>query len=316
MKYSFVLPAYKATYLRDAIDSILNQSYTDFELIIVNDASPEDLTSIVNGYHDDRIQYYVNEENVGGRDLVAQWNHCITYAAGEYLILASDDDVYHSQYLEKMDALVDRYPMVNVFRPRVQNLNSRNEVVVQDIVLPEYLSLVDFSYLWIQLKLLKGIPFYIFKRQVLVDKGGFINFPTAWFSDDATVLNLGGNGIVVHSEILFSFRNSGLNITSTWNTLGLLQKKLKAAESFYSWFSSTLDTMKTVEKVDDYKLSIVRSLLPKAKLKHMIGLVCTSEKKAVFLCWHILKSIKSLTLLERKVICREVFRRKFLKKMS
>ena len=40
-KYSFVLPAYKATFLREAIDSILAQSYTDFELIIVNDASPD-----------------------------------------------------------------------------------------------------------------------------------------------------------------------------------------------------------------------------------------------------------------------------------
>ena len=64
MKYSFVLPAYKATFLREAIDSILAQSYPDFELIIVNDKSPEDLTSIVNSYHDVRIQYYVNAQNI------------------------------------------------------------------------------------------------------------------------------------------------------------------------------------------------------------------------------------------------------------
>ena len=60
-KYSFILPAYKASFFREAIDSILAQSYTDFELIIVNDASPEDLTSIVNGYSDNRIQYYIND---------------------------------------------------------------------------------------------------------------------------------------------------------------------------------------------------------------------------------------------------------------
>ena len=93
MKYSFVLPAYKAAFLREAIDSILAQSYPDFELIIVNDKSPEDLASIVDSYHDERIQYYVNAQNIGGHDLVAQWNHCITYATGKYLILASDDDL-------------------------------------------------------------------------------------------------------------------------------------------------------------------------------------------------------------------------------
>lgn len=110
MKYSFVLPAYKAAFLRESIDSILNQTYKDFELIIVNDAPPEDLTSIVNCYQDERIQYYVNEKNVGGTDLVAQWNHCITYAIGEYLILASDDDVYHPDYLGKMEVLLYKVP--------------------------------------------------------------------------------------------------------------------------------------------------------------------------------------------------------------
>ena len=77
VKYSFVLPAYKACFFREAIESILNQTYSEFELIIVNDASPEDLDSIVNSYSDERIRYYRNKENIGGRDLVAQWNECL-----------------------------------------------------------------------------------------------------------------------------------------------------------------------------------------------------------------------------------------------
>ena len=94
MKYSFILPAYKARFFREALDSILSQTNKDFDLIIVNDASPEDLDSIVRSYNDSRIRYYVNEKNIGGKDLVAQWNHCLEYAKGEYVILASDDDVY------------------------------------------------------------------------------------------------------------------------------------------------------------------------------------------------------------------------------
>lgn len=98
IKYSFVLPAYKTGFIKEAIDSILEQTYKDFELIIINDASPEDLNSIVNTYCDERIRYYVNEKNVGGKDLVSQWNHCLQYAVGEYVILASDDDVYFPLY--------------------------------------------------------------------------------------------------------------------------------------------------------------------------------------------------------------------------
>ena len=50
MKFSITIPAYKRKYLKEAIDSCLSQTFKDFELIIVNDASPEDLDSIVNSY--------------------------------------------------------------------------------------------------------------------------------------------------------------------------------------------------------------------------------------------------------------------------
>lgn len=58
MKFSITIPAYKAKFLKECIDSILSQTYNDFELIIVNDASPEYLDSIINGYSDSRIRYY------------------------------------------------------------------------------------------------------------------------------------------------------------------------------------------------------------------------------------------------------------------
>ena len=64
MKFSITIPAYKRSYLKEAIDSCLAQTYKDFELIIVNDASPEDLDSIVNSYSDNRIRYYKNETNI------------------------------------------------------------------------------------------------------------------------------------------------------------------------------------------------------------------------------------------------------------
>ena len=50
MKFSIAIPAFKAKYLKECIDSILAQTYKDFELIIVNDASPEDIDSVVKPY--------------------------------------------------------------------------------------------------------------------------------------------------------------------------------------------------------------------------------------------------------------------------
>ena len=109
IKYSFVLPAYKSQFLKESIDSILAQSYKDFELIIVDDASPDDIGGLVSLYDDARIRYYRNEENIGGTNLVAQWNHSIEYANGDWIILATDDDIYENAFLETADMLLGKY---------------------------------------------------------------------------------------------------------------------------------------------------------------------------------------------------------------
>ena len=60
---SVVMPAYNAEhYIAEAIDSILNQTYSDFELIIVNDGSQDKTEEIVLSYSDDRIKYLKNEK--------------------------------------------------------------------------------------------------------------------------------------------------------------------------------------------------------------------------------------------------------------
>ena len=57
IKFSVTVPAYKAQFLAECIDSILAQTYKNFELIIVNDASPQNLEGIISKYDDQRIRY-------------------------------------------------------------------------------------------------------------------------------------------------------------------------------------------------------------------------------------------------------------------
>ena len=239
--YSFVLPAYKARFLRESIDSILARTFKEFEFIIVNDASPED-----------RIQYYVNRENIGGKDLIAQWNKSISYARGEYLILASDDDIYDREFLEQMDKLICRYPEVNVLRPRVKTINEYGETIGVEGYIKEFSKGIEFLQAWTNGWIGSGIPFYVFKREPLLAIGGFAQYPLAWFSDDATVLRLSNNGIVSSNDILFAFRWSGLSISSKKNSLMTLQLKLSATNLFYQEVSKYLECHIAADTTEEY----------------------------------------------------------------
>lgn len=289
-KYSFVLPAYKAHFFKEAIDSILAQTYTDFELIIVNDASPEDLDSIVKSYDDPRIRYYVNEQNIGGKDLVAQWNHCLEYATGEYIILASDDDVYFPQYLEKMDALVRKYPDVNVFRPRVQRIDANGNIVRIEGFIPEYTSLLEFSYYRFCEYVQSGIPFYIIKKETLLANGGFVSYPLAWYADDAIVAIMAQNGMVSSSEILFSFRVSGESISTKENDAPTLKNKIKASNQYYDWLTEFIKAKEAKDKYGIfYKKHILEVIVGKRKGAFDRDIQCSSFSAIWNNKWTILK---------------------------
>ena len=287
VKYSFVLPAYKARFFREAIENILNQTYSEFELIIVNDASPEDLDSIVNSYSDERIRYYRNKENIGGRDLVAQWNKCLSYTNADYVILASDDDVYSPLYLEKMNELVCKYPDVYVFRPRIQIIDSSSSILYQFGALSEKVNQIEYIYHWMRGCVGSGIGHFIFNREMLLSQDGFFSLPLAWGSDDVTVINMAKSGLVFSPHILFSFRKSGINITSKRNDVVTLRKKWQSYKTFEVWLEELVGTLgKSNHAQNDFYNYIKRNY----KKTFMAGLVVGMlESSSVYA---ILKNLK------------------------
>jgi|APLak6261659701_1056019.scaffolds.fasta_scaffold00493_2 glycosyltransferase involved in cell wall biosynthesis len=97
---SIVLPTYKRAHvLPCAIRSVLNQTYTNLELIIVDDNSPDDTSSVVESFNDSRIRYVRNDPNL---KLPRALNRGFSLACGEYLTWTSDDNIYAANAIEKM----------------------------------------------------------------------------------------------------------------------------------------------------------------------------------------------------------------------
>ena len=110
-KISVILTSYNhEKFIREAIDSVLNQTYTDFELIIWDDASIDNSWEIINSYSDSRIKAFCNDEQKRGA-----WgiNKTITeVATGEYIAIHHSDDVWELDKLEKQVIFLDRHPEI------------------------------------------------------------------------------------------------------------------------------------------------------------------------------------------------------------
>ncbi|HYE37885.1 glycosyltransferase family 2 protein [Methylocaldum sp.] len=104
---SIVLPTYKRAHLlSQAIRSVLDQTYANLELIIVDDNSPDDTAAVVQSFDDARIRYVKNDPNL---KLPRALNQGFCLARGEYLTWTSDDNLYAPNAIEKMvDALRDK----------------------------------------------------------------------------------------------------------------------------------------------------------------------------------------------------------------
>ena len=107
-KVSVCIPTYnRADSLRVTLEAVLGQTFTDFELVICDDASTDDTRGAVKGYTDPRIRYHRNERNLG---LYGNWNRCIELAAGQYISIYHDHDIYLPTILARSVALLDRHP--------------------------------------------------------------------------------------------------------------------------------------------------------------------------------------------------------------
>lgn len=99
------MPVYNAAlYLEEAIQSVLDQTFTDYNFLIINDGSVDGSTEIIKSFDDPRIQYVEHEINKG---LIATLNEGLVLAAGEYIIRMDADDVALPTRFEKQVAFMD-----------------------------------------------------------------------------------------------------------------------------------------------------------------------------------------------------------------
>ncbi len=112
-KISVIMPVYNTPegYLREAIESILNQTYGDFEFIIIDDGSTNNAADIIHSYQDERIKYVKNEKNLG---IIKSLNKGLELMQGEYMARTDSDDISLPDRFEKQVKFLDENPNISI----------------------------------------------------------------------------------------------------------------------------------------------------------------------------------------------------------
>ena len=125
-KISVIMPAYNAEkYIAQAIESILGQTYGDFELIIINDCSQDRTEEIVLSYDDPRIIYLKNEQNLG---VAKTLNRGLEVAKGRYIARMDADDIAMLERFAKQIAFLDSNADVAVLGTNVEIFNEEGTI--------------------------------------------------------------------------------------------------------------------------------------------------------------------------------------------
>ena len=307
MRLSFVLPAWKGKYLFEAITSIVSQTIKDWELVVVDDCSPDPIGEIVASFKDPRIRYYRNEENIGGKDLVRQWNHSISFATGDYVVLAADDDKYKPEFCEEVLKLAEKYPEVDLIHSSVEQIDEDGFHLWDDSILPEYTSKYEYLNWWLTGRSFTCVGNFAFKRSALMAMGGFMDFPCAFGSDIATPISLSKNGVANTQQMLFCFRQSEQHLSADRSRF---KEKLEAISQLSDFLRSIHyeEPDNTADKefysivnedylhkkcVYDY-FNLVIKYLPISKLKYLklCRLATLSDKGMMVLRWIKYKLVK------------------------
>ena len=297
-KFSICIPAYKSRFLDECIHSILVQSISDFELIILNDCSPNPVEIIVNSFSDKRIKYYSNNQNVGPINLVQNWNKCLELASGEYLIMMGDDDLMEASYLSVFSDLIEKYSDLDVYHCRSKIIDDAGNINMLTPSWPEYENVYDNIWHRLTERRAQYISDFVYKVSSLRKSGGFYNLPYAWGSDDITsYIACGNKGIAHTNKSVFRYRSNELSITKTGNDIVKMDANILYAKWLFEFLyegspdNSDAGIMHSKLLVDSNKLMQKRKI-------HIMSKSLSTNKLQNYIMWLGLRKKYAISIME------------------
>ena len=237
-KVSVIMPAYNVEkYIEEAIESILGQSFKDYEFVILNDGSTDNTAEIIQKYanKDNRIKFINNKKNKGFIDSL---NECLDVAQGEYIAKMDSDDISLPMRLEKQVMYLDTHPDVGLVGVGFKTFGETDTEVIH----PEVVGLADF---------LRNCCTTIFMlRKEIIDKNNIRFSPDCLYVEDYDFYVRFIRFSAIHNlqEILYLYRWHGNNISITQSKVQL-ENANKIRKNILNFLSNSQDIQKKIDLV-------------------------------------------------------------------
>lgn len=243
MDLAIIIPAYKTTFLDQALNSLAIQTNKNFKVYVGDDCSPHDILSICKKYEDQlSIIYHRFEKNLGGTNLVKQWERCVNRMGNEkWIWVFSDDDIAEDTCVQKFyEALAATNEYYDVYRFNTCVIDKNNAFMSEAEESPTVENSMDLAINILLGKRGNSMPDHIFKKEKYLALKGFVDFIYAQSSDWATSINYAyDKGLYTISGPRVKWRYSGENISSQ----AAKHKKLliKGYIQFLYWVTQRFD---------------------------------------------------------------------------
>jgi glycosyltransferase involved in cell wall biosynthesis len=233
---TIMIPYFKRRYLKAALESLARQSDQRFEVFIGDDASPENSSDILKQFQGRlNLTYRRFPENLGRTSLAAHWNRCVQETASEWVWLFSDDDVVSENCVaEFYQALAGTGSSFDLYRFNTKIINAAGKVIHDPPPHPAVEAAEEFLFAKFIERRTSCAVEYIFRRSAFDARGGFVNFPLAWCSDDASWMAFSRRtGIRTIPNAHVHWRLSDLNLSAA--NPKLVNLKLEAFGEYLRW---------------------------------------------------------------------------------
>ncbi|SKC48056.1 Chondroitin polymerase [Acholeplasma oculi] len=300
---SILMPVYNVKeYIGEAIESILNQTYKNFELIIIDDASSDGTTLMIESYakKDSRIIHLKNQKN---EKIVSSLNKGLDRAKGDYICRMDGDDISELDRLEKKIDYMERNPEIDILGCSVYTINQNG------IVLGKNTLLEDFKTIKKTIKYSSPIlHIWMAKKEVYDTVGKYRNI--SYVEDYDFLLRSIKHGFILSNlEDYYGYRVR-IREGNTQSTAGIYQRKAhrycydlylkeKTGEDLFSESKFKKAIESTEKEIKKYMTSsdfLLRAIAEKNKIKKMYLLTrayCSSSEQRKYLNRRILYRLKT-----------------------